>query len=158
MKQCWLMKSEPESYSIDALKKDKKTLWTGVRNYQARNFMTQQMKEGDLVLFYHSNAEPSGVAGLARVSSDGAVDDPTQFDKKSDAYDEKATRDKPVWGCVEVAWVESFPKLVSLADLKANPKLKDLGVLKKGTRLSVIPVDEKHFKEICKMAGAKTQR
>jgi predicted RNA-binding protein with PUA-like domain len=153
----WLMKSEPETYSVEAWRKDKKTLWTGVRNYQARNFMTQEMKQGDGVLFYHSNAEPSGVAGLGRVSSDGSEPDPTQFDKKSDFFDPKATQDKPIWGCVEVSWVESFAKVVSLQDLRANPKLAELGVLKKGSRLSILPVSEKDFKEICRMAGSQTK-
>ncbi|MEO5667369.1 MAG: EVE domain-containing protein [Bdellovibrionota bacterium] len=153
--QYWLMKSEPDCYSVDDLKKDKKSLWTGVRNYQARNFMTQQMAQGDGVLFYHSNAQPPGIAGLARVSSDGDIDDPTQFLKNDEHYDPKATREKPIWGCVEVEWIETFQKYLSLEFLKGNPKLADLGVLKKGTRLSVLPVSEKDFKEICKMAGAK---
>jgi predicted RNA-binding protein with PUA-like domain len=82
----WLMKSEPEDFSIDDLKKNKKTLWTGVRNYQARNFMTQEMQKGDAVVFYHSNAEPSGIAGLASVSSEKPVADPLQFDSKSDIF------------------------------------------------------------------------
>jgi predicted RNA-binding protein with PUA-like domain len=153
----WLMKSEPETYSVEVWRKDKKTLWTGVRNYQARNFMTQEMKQGDGVLFYHSNAEPSGVAGLGRVSSDGSVPDPTQFDKKSDFYDPKASKDKPIWGCVEVSWLESFARVVSLQDLRANPKLTELGVLKKGSRLSILPVTTKDFKEICRMAGSKRE-
>jgi len=153
--QYWLMKSEPECYSIEDLKRDKTTLWTGIRNYQARNYMTQQMAQGDGVLFYHSNAEPPGIAGLARVSSDGAIDDPTQFDPKDDHYDPKATREKPIWGCVEISWVETLPKFLSLHSLKENPKLAELGVLKKGTRLSVLPVTAQDFKEICKMAGAK---
>jgi len=149
------MKSEPESYSIDAWKKDKKTLWTGVRNYQARNFMTQSMKQGDGVLFYHSNAEPPGVAGFGFVSSDGSIDDPTQFDKKSDYFDPRATKDKPIWGCVEISWTESFTRFVCLPDLKSNEKLRELSVLKKGSRLSILPVTEKEFKEILKMGGCR---
>lgn len=149
----WIIKSEPETYSVDEWEKDKKTLWTGVRNYQARNFMTQSMKQGDGVLFYHSNAKPSGIAGFGYVSSDGAVDDPTQFDKKNDGFDPKATKDKPIWGCVEVSWAETCVQLVGLPELRKNPKLKNLSVLQKGSRLSILPVTEKEFKEIANMGG-----
>ena len=97
------MKSEPTTYSIDHLKKDKKTIWDGVRNYQARNFMMQDMKVGDTVLFYHSNAEPPGVSGVAKISK-AAIPDPTQFDKKSKYFDPKATKEKPRWFCVEIAF------------------------------------------------------
>jgi predicted RNA-binding protein with PUA-like domain len=151
----WLMKSEPEDYSVLDWKKDKKTLWTGVRNYQARNFMTQEMTQGDAVLFYHSNAEPPGVAGLGRISSEAAVADPTQFDKKSESFEQRATKDKPVWSCVEVEWIETLEKFVGLQDLKNNSKLADMLVLRKGNRLSIVPVTEKEFREVCRMGGAK---
>jgi Uncharacterized conserved protein len=146
----WLMKSEPDVFSIDTLKKDKTTWWEGVRNYQARNFMMNDMKVGDEVLFYHSNAEPSGIAGLARVSK-AAEADKLQFDKKSEYYDEKATKEKPRWFCVQVEFVEKFPEVISLAELHKNEKLAEMMVLKKGQRLSVQPVSDKHFEVVKKM-------
>ena len=133
--QYWLMKSEPDVFSILQLKKDKTTWWNGVRNYQARNFMTQSMKVGDSVLFYHSNAEPPGVAGLARVSK-AAQPDTEQFDKKSEYYDPKATKEKPIWFCVQVEFVSVFPEFVSLAKLRETPALAEMLVLKKAQRLS----------------------
>ncbi len=148
----WLMKSEPDVYSIDHLQKDKTTWWEGVRNYQARNFMMNEMQVGDEVLFYHSNAEPPGVAGLARVSK-VAAPDKTQFDKKSEYHDPKATKEKPIWYCVEVEFVKKFKDFVSLNDLRENDKLKDMVVLQKGSRLSVQPVDKKHFELVKKMGG-----
>lgn len=149
----WLMKSEPDVFSIDNLAKDKTTWWEGVRNYQARNFMMNDMKVGDEVLFYHSNAEPSGVAGIARVSKAAAADK-TQFDKKSEYFDPKATKEKPNWFCVEVEYVSKFPEVISLQDLRDNEKLADMLVLKKGQRLSVQPVEKKEF-DIVKKMGAK---
>jgi predicted RNA-binding protein with PUA-like domain len=142
----WLMKSEPEVYSIDHLKKDKTTLWTGVRNYQARNFMWKEMKLGDRVLFYHSNANPSGVAGLAQVSSE-AVPDPTQFNKKSEYYDPKASVEKPIWYCVEVKFLKKFDQVMSLDELRNHKALSTMLVLKKGQRLSVQPVSEREYLE-----------
>ncbi|KYG62858.1 EVE domain-containing protein [Bdellovibrio bacteriovorus] len=148
----WLMKSEPDVYSIDTLKKDGTTWWEGVRNYQARNFMSKEMSVGDLVLFYHSNAEPSGVAGIAKVSK-AAAPDKTQFDKKSEYFDAKATKEKPNWFCVEVEFVAKFKNFISLSDLRDNEKLADMVVLQKGSRLSVQPVDKKHFDIVKKMGG-----
>lgn len=148
----WLMKSEPDVYSIDQLKKDKTTWWEGVRNYQARNFMMKDMQVGDEVLFYHSNAEPPGVAGLAKISK-LAAPDKLQFDKKSEYFDPKASPEKPIWFCVEVEYLKKFPELVSLADLRENEKLQDMLVLQKGSRLSVQPVDKKHFDLVKKMGG-----
>jgi predicted RNA-binding protein with PUA-like domain len=148
------MKSEPDVFSIDDLAKDKTTWWEGVRNYQARNFMSQQMKVGDEVLFYHSNAEPSGIAGLAVVTK-AAAPDKTQFDKKSEYFDPKATVEKPNWFCVQVGYKAKFSEVLSLNDLRENEKLADMLVLKKGQRLSVQPVDKKHFDAVKKMAGVK---
>ncbi len=130
--------------------KEKKTLWTGVRNYQARNFMMNDMKPGDQVLFYHSNAEPSGVVGLAKVCGK-AVPDPTAQDKKSDSFDPKATKEKPIWFCVEIEFAAKFTKMLSLEELKADKKLSELLVVKRGQRLSVQPVTEKDFKHIMKL-------
>lgn len=152
MAKYWLMKSEPDVYSIDQLKKDSTTLWSGVRNYQARNFMMKDMALGDWVLFYHSNAEPPGVAGLAQVSR-LALPDPTQFDKKSEYFDPKASKEKPSWFCVEVKYVSKFKNLVSLDDLRNEKSLASMLVLKKGQRLSIQPVTEVEFETVRKMGG-----
>lgn len=143
----WLMKSEGDCYSIDDLKRDGKTPWSGVRSYQARNFMMRDMKVGDLVLFYHSNSKPSGVYGIGKVTS-AAHPDETQFDKKDEHFDPKATKEKPIWYCVDVAFVEKFKNPVSLDALKFDPKLEGMLVRAKGSRLSVQPVSEKHFRHI----------
>ncbi len=141
------MKSEAESYGIDHLKKDKKTIWSGVRNYQARNFM-QDMKVGDQVLFYHSNSKPTGIVGLAKVVAK-AHPDPTQFDRKSDYFEPRATKDKPVWFCVNVAFVRKFKEPLNLDQIKFDPRLAGMRVREPGgSRLSVQPVSEKHFKYI----------
>jgi predicted RNA-binding protein with PUA-like domain len=144
-KQHWLMKSEPDAFGIADLERVKVEPWTGVRNFQARNFMRDQMKAGDEVLFYHSNAAPSGLAGLATVHRTGIIDE-TQFDPDSKYYDPKASRDNPTWICVEVAYVETFDSVCSLDELRQEPKLMDMMVLKKGMRLSVQPVSPDHYK------------
>lgn len=149
----WLMKSEPEVYSIDDLKKDGKTLWEGVRNYQARNFMMKDMQIGDAVLFYHSNAEPSGIAGLARIASK-AKPDPTQFQKKSEYFDPKATEEAPRWFCVEVAFESKFRSFLELGALREKREIKDMLLFQKGQRLSIQPVDSQHF-ELIKKWGSK---
>lgn len=149
----WLMKSEPDVYSIDDLKRDGRTEWEGVRNYQARNFMVKDMKLGDVVLFYHSNADPAGVAGLGVVSR-LAEPDKSSWNKRSPYYDEKSKPESPRWFCIEVAFKSKFPKLISLDDLRAVPKLKGMEVLKKGQRLSIMPVRPEEFKHIEQMAKA----
>ncbi len=141
----WLMKSEGDCYSIDDLKRDKKTSWGGVRNYQARNFMMRDMQKGDLVLFYHSNSKPSGVYGIAKVVS-AAHPDETQFDTKDEHCDPKATREKPIWYCVDVAFIEKFKNPVSLDAMKFDPKLEGMLVRARGSHLSIQPVSEKHFR------------
>ena len=141
----WLMKSEPEVYSIEDLEKDGKTFWEGVRNYQARNFMTQQMKVGDWVLFYHSNSDPSAIVGLAKVSQEASVD-PTQFDRKSVYFDEKATKDKPIWFGVEIEFHSRWKNPLTLQDIKKlASRLKNFPLLQKGQRLSVMPVSPGEF-------------
>jgi predicted RNA-binding protein with PUA-like domain len=152
-RQYWLIKSEPEVFSIADLKRDKSTHWEGVRNYQARNHLSS-MKQGDWALFYHSNADPPGVAGIAKVSREAYPDD-AQFDPKSDYYDEKSDRAKPRWVRVDVAFVEQLKELVSLETLKADPALEGMLVIKRGMRLSVQPVDEAHFFHVCKLGGSK---
>ena len=141
----WLLKTEPRGYSIDDLKRDKKTAWTGVRNYQARNFM-KQMKKGDLCLFYHSGKE-TAVVGVAKVVSEAHPDE-TQFEKKSRYFEPRATNAKPVWYCADVAFVEKLKNPVSLGVIKADPHLKGIPVAAQGSRLSVQPVSEKHFRYI----------
>lgn len=148
----WLMKSEPEELSIDQLAKDQTTWWTGVRNYQARNFMLNDMKVGDRILFYHSNAEPSGVFGIAYVTKPAEVDS-LQFDQKSDYFDPKSKREKPIWFCVEVGFECKFERSVSLSELKSTPQLKDMLVIKKGMRLSVQPVTKFEFEFVCKLGN-----
>ncbi len=143
---CWLAKSEPEVYAIGDLARDGETGWEGVRNYQARNFL-RAMQEGDLVLFYHSNAEPPGVAGIAAVARP-AFPDPTQFDRSSPYHDPTSPPDDPRWSTVSLRFVEAFPHLVSLAALKADPALAGLEVTRRGSRLSVHPVDPDHFARI----------
>ncbi|MCG3205878.1 MAG: hypothetical protein KCHDKBKB_02601 [Elusimicrobia bacterium] len=145
------MKSEPDVFSIDDLKKKGRAPWDGVRNYQARNFMRDHMCLGDLVLFYHSSALPPGVAGLARVCRE-AYPDFTSWDRKSKFFDPRSTPEKPLWFMVDLEFVEKFPELVNLELLKNNPTLEGMMVIRKGMRLSVQPVEEKHFQAILKMA------
>ena len=151
----WLMKTEPEVYSIDTLAGTGKGSWDGVRNFQARNHM-RAMRNGDLVLFYHSSTEPPGVAGIARVCRE-AYPDHTQFDPKHDHYDAKSKRDAPRWDMVDLEFVEKLPELVSLAQLKADPKLETMLVVKRGMRLSVQPVERAHFAHVLKLGRAKTR-
>ena len=131
------MKSEPSVYSIDNLKRDDSTSWEGVRNYQARNFMRDSMKKGDFVLFYHSNAEPSGVAGIARVKKEG--------------YPEKSA----AWVMVDIEFIEKFPRFVSLKELKSKKELAGMMVTRRGSRLSVQPVEKAHFETVLKMGRCK---
>ncbi len=150
------MKSEPGVYSIADLERDGRTTWEGVRNYQARNFMRDAMHVDDLVLFYHSNATPPGVAGVARVVRE-AYPDPTQHDAKSHYYDPKSTRDAPRWVMVDVGFVEQFGRVVSLDELKGDPALEGMAVTRKGQRLSVQPVEPAHFAHVLRTAKAKTR-
>ncbi len=143
----WLMKSEPDVFSIDDLEKKKKSPWDGVRNYQARNYMRDEMQVGDLILFYHSSCEIPGIAGLAKVSKISHPD-PTQFDKKSDYYDPKATLDSPRWFMVEVEFEMKFKNVITLSTLKETKSLESMPVVQKGSRLSVNPVTENEYKII----------
>lgn len=149
----WMMKSEPSVYSIDTLKQEVTSHWEGVRNYQARNYMCA-MKKGDLAFFYHSNASPSGIAGVCRICKE-AYPDFTAWDPKSNYFDPKSTPDHPVWKMVDVEFVEKFPTFISLEDLRNTAELSGLLVLRKGSRLSVLPVDEEHFKLIRKIGKTK---
>ena len=134
----WLMKSESTTYSISDLQRDQVTIWDGVRNYQARNFL-RQMSMGDRVFFYHSNAELIGIVGLAEVVATG-IDDPTQFDPQSKYYDPKSSPAAPRWQTVKIKFLEIFPQMISLATLKQEFTPEELGVVKTGNRLSVMPI------------------
>lgn len=150
----WLMKSEPSAYSIDDLKRDKTTLWEGVRNYQARNFMMREMKVGDQALFYHSSADPPAAVGVAEVSSP-AEPDPTQFDSSDSHYDSKATPANPIWHCVRVKFKQKFQHPVPLAEMRERKDLKNMVLLRKGSRLSIQPVTEKEFKIVSELGTRK---
>lgn len=150
----WLIKSEPDAFSIDDLQKVKREPWTGVRNYQARNSMRDDMQPGDLAIFYHSNATPPGSVGVARVVGE-AYPDPTQFDEQSEYFDPKSNPDAPRWLLRDFEFVAKFPTPVSLAEMKEDPALEGMVVLQKGTRLSITPVEAKHFKHLCKRGGWK---
>lgn len=150
----WLMKSEPDVFSFDDLKARPKQTepWDGVRNYQARNFMRDDMKVGDLILFYHSNAKPPGVAGIAEVASK-PYSDPTAFDKQSKYYDPKSDPDSPRWMLIDVKYHADMKRLVSLEEMKAMPALEEMRVLQRGSRLSITPVTKKEFNTIRKAGG-----
>jgi len=145
--RCWLMKSEPNSYSIDDFQKEGTAFWEGVRNYQARNFMIRDMHIGDSVLFYHSNAKPSGIVGLAQVSK-SASPDLTALDKCSKYFDPKATLQNPRWFAVTLKFLKKFSHTLSLQQLKEEKALKNMLLLKKGQRLSILPVTKKEFEHI----------
>ena len=144
------MKSEPDVFSIDDLARVGVEPWTGVRNYQARNFMRDGMSEGDGVLFYHSSCEVPGVAGLARVAS-AAYPDPTQFERKSEYFDAKSTRENPRWMLVDVRFERKLARTIPLAELKAQPRLDGFALLQRGNRLSILPVTKAQWNVILGM-------
>jgi predicted RNA-binding protein with PUA-like domain len=150
MTEHWLMKSEPDVFSIDDLKNKGVAGWDGVRNYQARNFM-KAMKLGDRVFFYHSNASPPGIAGIAEVAK-LAYPDPTQFDPKAGHYDPKAIPDKPIWFQVDLRFVKKFPRLLSLDELRGVPALSGMPLFNR-SRLSVQPVTAPQWKTIAALAA-----
>lgn len=150
-KQYWLMKSEPTTYGIDHLKADKKTAWTGVRNFQARNYMRDDMRIGDQILFYHSNCKEPGVYGIAKVAS-APYPDPTQFDKDSGYYDPKATKEKPTWFLVDVAFVKKPKSPVLLETIRSDKRLQKMIILRPGNRLSITPVSEEHAERILEIS------
>ena len=148
----WLMKSEPSVYSIDDLCRDRRTAWDGVRNYQARNHMRAMTKD-DLVLFYHSSSNPTGVAGVANVVTE-AYPDPTQFDRRSKYFDVKSSKDDPRWWLVDVGFVRRFNEPVLLSTIKTDKRLTNM-VLVNNLRLSVQPVTKHEFKRVLELAGAR---
>ncbi|MEN8191459.1 MAG: EVE domain-containing protein [Bacteroidota bacterium] len=151
MKKYWLVKSEPTAYSIDDLVKDKKTHWDGVRNYQARNFMRDEMKKGDQVLFYHSNAEPTAVVGVCEVVKEGYPDF-TAFDPDEKHFDPKSKSDNPTWIMVDIKLIKKFERAVTLKEIKENPKLSNMRLVQRGNRLSVMPVEKKEFDIILRLS------
>lgn len=150
----WLMKTEPSCYSIDDLKQEKVGMWDDIRNYQARNFMRDEMEKGDGVLFYHSSTDVVGVVGTATIART-AYPDPTQFDTKSYKFDPKSKKEKPTWVSVDVRFKEKFVEPITLAELKNDPFFSDMLVTKRGMRLSVQPVQKKHFDLILKLRSKK---
>ncbi len=150
----WLIKSEPEVFSINdfAKSKNQTTYWDGVRNYQARNFIRDEMKLGDKVLFYHSNTEPTAVAGICEVAKE-AYPDFTAFDVGNEHFDPKSKKDSPSWFMVDIKFIKKFGREVTLADIKANKKLQKMRLVQPGNRLSVMPVTKEEFEEIVKMGG-----
>ena len=140
----WLMKSEPDAYSIDDLERDKREPWDGIRNYQARNMMRDDMKVGDKIFFYHSNCKEPGIVGIMKVASK-PYPDATQFDPDSKYYDAKSNPEDPRWLLVDVAFVRKTKRNITLAEIKSHPGLDDMILTRKGNRLSVMPVDKEHW-------------
>ena len=153
----WLMKCEPTAYTIANLARDGSTSWEGVRNYQARNFMRDTMKVGDAVLFYASNAEPSGVTGIAKVSRE-AHPDHYAWKMGHKYFDPKSTKTNPIWFMVEISFIEQFPDTLPLSTLKATKGLRNMMVTKKGSRLSIQPVTKAEFNIVVRLGRAPNQR
>jgi predicted RNA-binding protein with PUA-like domain len=151
----WLMKSEPDVYSIDDLEKvGKPAMWEGCRNYTVRNFFRDAMKVGDLALFYHSNAEPSGIVGTMEIVSE-SYPDPTQFDPESEYFDPKSPKDQPRWLLRDVQFRSKFDRVITLAELRETPGLEEMLVIKRGQRLSVMPVLEQEWDIVLKIADSR---
>ena len=140
----WLMKSEPDAYSIDDLERDDRDMWDGIRNYQARNMMRDEMRVGDKVFFYHSNCKEPGIVGVMKVASK-PYPDPTQFDPESKYCDPKSNEEDPRWMLVDVEFVRKLSRTITLAELKAHPGLDGMILLRRGNRLSIMPVDKAHW-------------
>lgn len=154
IKKYWLIKSEPEVFSIQDLNKcsNKTTFWDGVRNYQARNFIRDEMKKGDGVLFYHSNTEPNSIVGVCEVVKEGYPDH-TQFDSKSIHYFPSSSPENPVWFMVDIRLQRIFNTPVTLDNIKKNSNLKNMRLIQRGNRLSVMPVEKEEWDEIIKMGS-----
>jgi predicted RNA-binding protein with PUA-like domain len=150
----WLFKSDPDSFGFDDLwaAPRRTTGWSGVRNFTARNYLRDSMRDGDRVLVYHSSADPAGVAGIARIAG-APRPDPTQFDRNDEHYDAKSTRDAPTWWEVDLRAEARCPRFVTLAALRAEPRLAGMAVLQRGQRLSVQPVEPAHFAIVLALAG-----
>ncbi|MCB9210502.1 MAG: EVE domain-containing protein [Ignavibacteriales bacterium] len=155
-KKYWLVKSEPSEFSINDLEKSKNktTYWDGVRNYQARNFLRDEMKKGDYVLFYHSNADPNAIVGVCEIVKEGYPDF-TAFDPEDKHYDPKSKHENPTWIMVDIKLIEKFNSPVTLSEIKENSKLQNMRLVQRGNRLSVMPVEKVEFDTILKMGGIK---
>ncbi len=153
--QYWLFKTEPDAFSIDdlAARPNQTEHWDGIRNYQARNFLRDQVKQGDKVFIYHSSCKEVGIAGLAEVVKE-AYPDHTQFDPESHYYDPKSSPENPRWVMVDVKFIEKFPDVLALKKIKTMPEISEVGLVKKGHRLSIMPVNEQEFSAL--LAAAKT--
>ncbi len=151
-KRHWLVKSEPDAFSIDDLRAAGTEPWDGIRNYQARNMMRDDMAIGDRVLFYHSNAKPPGLVGLAEVASE-PYPDPTAFDPASKYYDPKSDPDDPRWILVDLRYVDHLPRFLSLDELKQRKELDGMPLLAKGQRLSVMPIEKQHYDAVVALAS-----
>ena len=147
----WLMKSEPDVYSIDDLERDGREMWDSIRNYQARNMMRDDMRIGDKVFFYHSNCKEPAIVGVSKVASK-PYPDPTQFDPKSKYFDPKSDQENPRWMLVDVEFVSKLKRPVTLTEIKASPALEDMILTRRGNRLSIMPVDKKHWDTILRLA------
>ncbi len=147
--QYWLLKNEEADYSIADFQRDKVAEWNGVRNFQARNFI-RDMHVGDFFIYYHANGNPSGAAGVGEIMS-APYADPTQFDRRSDYFEKRATAETPVWSTVRVSFVEQFARAVPLSEISRSAKLKGILVAKRGQRLSVMPISRAHFEELVRM-------
>ena len=143
----WLMKSEPDVYSIDDLERDGREMWDSIRNYQARNFMRDDMRIGDEIFFYYSNCKEPGIVGIARVCSE-PYPDPTQFDESSRYFDPKSTQENPRWILVDVEFVRKLTRNITLTEIKAEKSLEDMILTRRGNRLSIMPVEKKHWDKI----------
>lgn len=156
-RQYWLFKSEPRAYSIDDLVKDKKTFWDGVRNYQVRNMLRDEIQVGDRVFFYHSNAKPMAIVGTAEVIKPGYPDH-TAFDPKEKHFDKKSDPDNPTWFMVDISLIQKLDKPVTREDLKSDEFTSGMAVMQKGSRLSITPVTAEQWKAVHRLAGAKDPR
>lgn len=148
----WLMKSEPDAYSIEDLERDGSGMWEGCRNYTVRNFLRDAMKKGDRAFFYHSSISPSGIVGEMEITSD-AYPDPTQFDPESEYFDAKSPKDNPRWFARDVKFIRKYSEMVTLATLKSTPGLENMGVVQRGQRLSIMPVTPEEWKIVMGMVA-----
>lgn len=147
----WLMKSEPDCYSIQDLERDSVNMWEGCRNYTVRNFLRDTMQVGDLAFFYHSVTDPTGIVGIMEIASE-AYPDPTQWDAKSEYFDAKSPKDAPRWFVRDVKFVKKFSRTISLSELKQTPGLEAMEVCKRGQRLSIMPVTESEWNIVLQLA------
>ncbi|MEJ2481113.1 MAG: EVE domain-containing protein [Acidihalobacter sp.] len=145
--QYWLMKSEPDVFGIDDLERVGREPWDGIRNYQARNFMRDRMQVGDKAFLYHSNADPIGIAGIMRIAST-PYPDPTAFDPEAKYYDPKSDPENPRWQLVDVEFERKLKRVITLAELRTHPELEGMALLRKGNRLSIMPVEPEHWELI----------